>query len=105
MSEILETPLWISADTENRCYEIYDNNNDRVASDIEELEQAKLFAAAPEMYDALYSVCVACKMRDHETECKLCTVESALRKARGESDVSDDDSDAAQIEMRIYPDK
>jgi len=46
-----------------------------------------LITAAPEMYDALYSVCVACKMRDHETECKLCTVEAALRKARGESEV------------------
>ena len=47
---------------------------------------AALIAAAPEMYDALYSVCVACKMRDHETECKLCTVEAALRKARGEEE-------------------
>ena len=50
-------------------------------------QDAALLAAAPDMYDALYSVCVACKMRDHETECKLCTVEAALRKARGESEV------------------
>lgn len=48
---------------------------------------ADLIVAAPDMYDALYSVCVACKMRDHETECKLCTIEAALRKARGESEV------------------
>lgn len=52
--------------------------------DAEARANARLIATAPEMYDALYSVCVACKMRDHETECKLCTVEAALRKARGE---------------------
>ena len=51
MSKIFETPLWVFADMENRCFEIYDKNNDRVASDIEELEQAKVFAAAPDALD------------------------------------------------------
>lgn len=53
MKEIFETPLEVSADWEKRCYEIYDKNNDRVASNIEELDQATMFAAAPLMYEAL----------------------------------------------------
>mgnify|MGYP007032345381 CR=1 FL=1 len=48
-----------------------------------------LIAAAPDMYDALKSVCIICQLRDHETDCKNCRYGKVLRKARGESEVSE----------------
>lgn len=49
-----------------------------------------LIKAAPEMYHALELECVCCKLRDHETDCGHCAIGAAIRKARGESEVSDD---------------
>ena len=53
------------------------------------LANANLIAAAPEMYDALKSVCISCQLRDHETDCGRCAIGAAIRKARGESEVSE----------------
>ena len=83
---IFETPLRVYADTENRCFEIYDNINDRVASDIEDIEQAKMFAAAPQMYAALQAVCSIVENSICTKECHKCIIGEALRKARGESE-------------------
>lgn len=107
MSKIFETPLQVSADTENRCFEIYDKNNDRVASGIEELEQAKVFAAAPEMCealkDAVQDACGACAMMhvsdkydfiengcpfEENEDCKCLSWIRTLRKARGKSEAN-----------------
>lgn len=48
-----------------------------------------LIAAAPEMYEALDFFCTMCQSRDHETNCANCRYGKALRKARGESEVSE----------------
>jgi len=83
---IFETPLFVYADTENRCFEIYDNINDRVASDIEDIEQAKMFAAAPQMYAALQAVCSLVENHICTKECNRCIIGEALRKAHGENE-------------------
>ena len=46
---------------------------------------ATLISAAPEMYSALRWQCVICRLEDHETECDLCRIGDALKKARGEN--------------------
>lgn len=56
---------------------------------MEQVGNVNLMSAAPEMYDALESVCVSCKLRDHETDCANCRYGKVLRKARGESEVSE----------------
>lgn len=92
---IFETPLEVLADQDNLCFEIYDRNRDRVASDIEQLEQAKMFAAAPEMYSELEDLLNALENLPQfmpgvdfpAVFDKKIELRKLLRKARGESDV------------------
>ena len=60
--------------------------------DIEEIANAYLFAAAPELYEALNSVLALFENQDHEPDLKevyavtVSKIESAMSKARGECD-------------------
>lgn len=61
-------------------------------SDREEIANAYLFAAAPELYEALESVLAMFENQDHEPDLKevyaatVSKIESAMSKARGECD-------------------
>lgn len=61
----------------------------RPKTEVRGCPDAHLIAAAPEMYEALTIVCEECP-RHHELDsCEwACTIGQALRKARGESEVS-----------------
>lgn len=87
MSKVFEAPLTVSSDPKRRVFEIFDKNDDLVASDITDIVQAIRFSAVQEMYEALESVCLSCQLRDHEADCFHCITGKALRKARGESEV------------------
>lgn len=72
-----ETPLVVAADSDRRCFEVYDKNEDCVATGIPSLSQARIFAAAPDMLRELKFVCQNCE----SPICELCGVGKALRKA------------------------
>lgn len=98
---------------------IVDANNQNVAyayqraSRMEQVGNVNLISAAPEMYAKLEEILLdldtfpqVAPGVDHPEVFDLKQkIRKLLRKARGESEVSEQDSDAAQIEMRIYPDK
>ncbi len=88
MSKVFETPLEVFADPDAYVFEINDKNGDLVASYILNLEQAKMLAAVPELYEACRFHCeTRCKMRNlNKNVCKHCVFGKALRKARGESE-------------------
>ena len=72
-----ETPLVVAADSEKGCFEVYDKNEDCVATGIPSLSQARIFAAAPDILRELKFVCKICDTHI----CELCGVGKALRKA------------------------
>lgn len=72
-----ETPLVVAADSYKGCFEVYDKNEDCVATGIPSLSQARIFAAAPDMLRELKFVCQTCE----SPICAVCGVGKALRKA------------------------
>ena len=60
--------------------------SDRPYGDETDRADTNLIAAAPDMYKELQFVCKMCDA----PICVLCGIGKALRKARGESEVSDD---------------
>lgn len=72
-----ETPLVVAADSDKGCFEVYDKNEDCVATGIPSLSQARIFAAAPYMLRELKFVCQTCE----SPICAVCGVGKALLKA------------------------
>ena len=65
--------------------------SDRPYGDETDRADTNLVAAAPEMYEALSRACSLCKTRriTNKSICDACYTHKALRKARGESEVSE----------------
>ena len=62
------------------CRSVADIHNNDIAN-------ANLIAAAPDMYEALEEVCHDCDDTGTiDDECKSCSIYKALRKARGEAE-------------------
>ena len=62
--KLFDVPLQIVANNPDRCYEIYNALGDRIASNLEDIEDAKRFHHLPELYDALAETI--------EEHCDLC---------------------------------
>ena len=59
------------------CRSVADIHNNDIAN-------ANLIAAAPDMYEALKADCDNCEGQEHSFYCDSCPTGKALRKARGE---------------------
>lgn len=81
LSKQTYTSLSIHADDKcisDAVYVIHDNMDEAVAN-------ARLIAAAPEMYEQLKRHCALCMLMHPECEkCELCETRKVLKKARGE---------------------
>ena len=83
--EMLEIATFKKDSDKLVCVARIDHRVNRLSIDEEDIANANLIAAAPDMYEALEKVCHDCD--DTGTiveECKSCHIYKALCKARGE---------------------
>ena len=74
-------PWFIFANNDEKCYDVYNSINDRIASNFEDIEDAKRYIHLPELYDALNEAvnetCSQCNLGMNN--CKSCIVKNWLK--------------------------
>ena len=83
--EMLEIAAFKKDSDKLVCVARIDHRVNRLSIDEEDIANANLIAAAPDMYDALEVFCSYC-FGCTDNECKICIYGKALRKARGEEE-------------------
>lgn len=83
--EMLEIAAFKKDSDKLVCVARIDHRVNRLPIDEEDIANADLIAAAPDMYEALEDLCKGClgKLETNCT-CRVCNIGKALRKAKGE---------------------
>ena len=83
--EMLEIAAFKKDSDKLVCVARIDHRVSRLPIDEEDIANADLIAAAPDMYEALILMCNDCTYKS-AYECRVCPTDKALRKARGEAE-------------------
>ena len=86
--EMLEIAAFKKDSDKLVCVARIDHRVNRLSIDEEDIANANLIAAAPDMYEALEAHCETCKTEwdFHQSWCDCCGYNKALRRARGEGE-------------------